>query len=283
MPHDYTPEIEAAFAAFELKRIKRVELPPLRFECGPYFPPQVEIGDEIECALYATVRVVGWSQGPLPWPQCHISGPRSLILFGDLERAVRVESARAVSIAWGVSEFSVHKWRRALEVARVNAGSKARWSSNVSKVISRAQNKSGLELAHARETRLKAEATKSKNGAHRHEWTPAMVAWMGVLSDAEIAHRLNRCPQVVARERRRRGIAIVAAHVSRGLELLDGGKLRARRHALQLTQSQVAARYGCTYNSICQLENQAVTPIARARLERFARALECPPADLQPR
>lgn len=137
-------------------------LPPLRFVAGPYLPPEVGVGQTVECARYGAVRIVGWSQGPLPWPQCHIKGPRSLILFEDLARAVRIESAVAVAIAWGVSGYSVNKWRKSLGVERANAGAVARWRSNIQSVISPEERVAALQLAHARASRIKAEATKSR-------------------------------------------------------------------------------------------------------------------------
>src|SRR5262245_60697576 len=37
---------------------------------------------------------------------------RSIVLYGDLVKAVRRESAQAVAHWWGVSNFTVSKWRR---------------------------------------------------------------------------------------------------------------------------------------------------------------------------
>jgi hypothetical protein len=46
----------------------------------------------------------------------------TLILYGDLARAVRRESAVAVAHAWGVTAQTVTKWRRALGVPRATEG-----------------------------------------------------------------------------------------------------------------------------------------------------------------
>lgn len=162
MPHDFPREVEAACAAYEVTRAGKVALSPPCFEFGPYAAPAVAVGQWAECARYGAVRVVGWSDGPLSWPQCHINGPASLILFADLARAVEVESARVVALAWGVSRHSVWKWRCVLKVQRANAGAAARWATNVPLVIDREQNARGLALAHAPQARMRAEVTKAK-------------------------------------------------------------------------------------------------------------------------
>jgi hypothetical protein len=55
--------------------------------------------------------------GPVKW------GSRSLILCGDIVKAVRHESRAAVAYHWGVAPETVKKWRRALDVETNNAGS----------------------------------------------------------------------------------------------------------------------------------------------------------------
>ena len=280
MQRDHSVEIEAAFAAHEAKRAGRVVLSPPRFESGPYLSPLVRIGDEVLCAHYGQVVVVGWSEGPLLWPLCHISGPRSLILFADLERAVMVESAQSVAIAWGVSRVSVHKWRQTLEVERVNAGTTARWARNLPDVISEAQLESGAQLAHAHETRVKSEATKRRNGTTRQQWTPQQIAQMGVLSDAVIAQSAGCEARTVERERRRRGIICQGAGgKGQGEQLLDGARVQARRWELKLTQSQVGARFGCGHCRISHLENGR-KPVTQETVDKLAHALNCPPETL---
>ena len=283
MPHDFTKEINAAFAGFEESREKLVALPPICFVNGPYHAPPVEIGDEVECARYGLVKVVGWSAGPLPWPQCHINGPRSLILFEDLARAVIVESRLAIALAWGVSGHSVSKWRSSLDVERANKGAVARWKSNIKSVISPTQNQVGLELAHARATRIKAETTKRKGPGLRQEWAPEVVALMGALSDAEIGQRLGCDPQTVGRERRRRAIPSIGHSGNLpNLQNLDGARVRAQRYALDLTQADVAARLSCNVHRVSHLESGHAPRVKVATITALARALECQPDDLRP-
>ena len=280
MPHDYTAEINAAFAAYEATRAKVVDLPLVRFEAGPYFPPFVQIGDMVECARYGTVRVASWSAAPLPWPQCQIRGGTPLILFEHLARAVRVESRIAVELAWGVSDSTVTKWRKCLGVEHNNRGSRARHRAIVSRVITPAQNAAGLERSHSLDVRLQIEERRQERALPSPRWTPAVVALMGVETDIEIAARIGCHAVIVGIERRRRGIRATARNRGRDLLLLDGRKMRCLRHALGLTQTALALRYGCTRDHIYRHERPRPLLVAPATIDKFARALGCQRADL---
>jgi hypothetical protein len=91
---------------------------------GPYKAPRCRVGGVLTCELRdRDVVVGGMSDGLIPWPTVKMKGRRSLILCGDLVRAVRCESRLAVAHHWGVSVFVVTKWRRTLGVERLNEGS----------------------------------------------------------------------------------------------------------------------------------------------------------------
>jgi hypothetical protein len=45
----------------------------------------------------------------------------------ELARAIRTESVEAMAHWWGVSRWTVRRWRHALGVDRFNEGTKARW------------------------------------------------------------------------------------------------------------------------------------------------------------
>src|SRR5439155_19899886 len=89
---------------------------------GPYDPPRTRRGRHLFCELRGTVKVGGYSDGPIPWPVKW--GTRSLILCGALVQAVKEESALAVGHHWGVCQHVVQRWRRALEVEMYNAGTR---------------------------------------------------------------------------------------------------------------------------------------------------------------
>lgn len=285
MPHDFSKEISAAFAAFEAGREKLVALPPIRFEQGPYFAPRVRVGQRVECARFGLVRIVGWSEGPLPWPQCRRSSSPSMILFADLERAVRCESAQSVALAWGVWSPTVSIWRKVLDVTRMNAGTEARWRENFPAAISPEQTLEGLRRAHEPEAIALAQEVRRAHGhlGSRHEWSAEEVGWLGVLTDKEVAQRLGCNKLTVAKERRRRKIPTTGP-IGHGSNLLplDSDAARARRLALGLTQPEVAARIGRGAERIKQLESGETARVKVETMEALARALECQPDDLRP-
>jgi transposase-like protein len=91
---------------------------------GPYRTPRCRIGTTLECeARGRTVVVAGISDAAIQWPYAKRRGNRSLILCGDLIKAVALESETAVAHHWGVSASTVYTWRRALGVSRNTIGS----------------------------------------------------------------------------------------------------------------------------------------------------------------
>jgi hypothetical protein len=71
--------------------------------------------------MRGTVVITGWTYARISWPRCRRPVGRShpsLLLDGELARAVRTEAAAAVMFWWGVSV--VHRWRRFLDVTRTS-------------------------------------------------------------------------------------------------------------------------------------------------------------------
>ena len=93
---------------------------------GPYRTPRFKFGAVVCCEIRGNVEFVGLTDARIPWPKCR-TGKRSraIILYGALVDAVRRESALAVQYWWGISEDTVWRWRQALGVDRVNAGTSA--------------------------------------------------------------------------------------------------------------------------------------------------------------
>src|SRR5687768_7371338 len=87
---------------------------------GKYRTPKVRSGQQVECLVRGTMRVVGLSDGRIQWPLAasvdHPRGRRSLPLMGDLARAVRREAPQAIRYWWGVGVSTVWKWRKTLGV-----------------------------------------------------------------------------------------------------------------------------------------------------------------------
>lgn len=103
---------------------------------GPYRAVRVRPGHTVVCLIRGEVEVHGVTEGarstadgPLAWPYvepCPGTGRLTLLLLGDLARAVRVESVQAVCHYWGVSRYTVRRWRRALGVGVLNASRRHR-------------------------------------------------------------------------------------------------------------------------------------------------------------
>jgi len=93
-----------------------------RLHFGPYQTPRFRMGQRVEDLRRGAVRIVGVSDGPIPWPIGQHGRAKSLVLYRGLALAVRRESAAAVMHWWGVKASAVNKWRRALDVLRWNEG-----------------------------------------------------------------------------------------------------------------------------------------------------------------
>src|SRR5262245_14223375 len=92
----------------------------LRF--GPYRTPQFHYGTTVKCMVNGGVTISGISDGRIAWPMITRQGGRSLVLYEDLARAVACEAACAVAHWFGVSTWTVRKWRRALGVPERTEG-----------------------------------------------------------------------------------------------------------------------------------------------------------------
>jgi hypothetical protein len=81
---------------------------------GPYRTPRCRVGRTLRCTRRGRVIVRGITDGPIPWPyswRSNIDRRPSLILCGDLVRAVRMESGKAIMHWWQVGDFCVWKIR----------------------------------------------------------------------------------------------------------------------------------------------------------------------------
>jgi len=152
-----------------LRELKEISVPRslsaedqdrLRLLYGPYYPPRTRRGGHLFCELRGTIRVGGYSDGPIPWPYAWRTGYHSLILCGDLVRAVRLESRQAVVHHWKVSHATVGKWRKALDVEVFTPGT---W-----RVVMRA-----VRLAGSPEACAKISAARWGKPA---KWSPALRA-----------------------------------------------------------------------------------------------------------
>ena len=96
---------------------------------GPYSTPRYRIGQAVHCERFGDVVIVGTSNGRIAWPLGRRRASRcraSLILYGDLARAIQRETRVAVCYWWGCSGAAANAMRKALEVPRMTDGANLR-------------------------------------------------------------------------------------------------------------------------------------------------------------
>jgi len=193
---------------------------------GPYHPPPLKKGDLAAC-LYrdADVIVTAWSDAPLSWPRGYApsatqGGGPGLIVEDELARALRSESAAAVSYWWGIGKTTVAKWRKALGVTKTN-------NEGTHRLVRAATEKA---LAVALETELSEDERERRREVMRSmrlwevapavtfgkPWTPEDDAVLGTLRDAEAAERTGHTLDGVRDRRRELGIPGFRAHEPSG-------------------------------------------------------------------
>lgn len=112
---------------------------------GPYKRPEhAKLGERVRDTRLGFVQVHSFSQAPIPWPmQCKGGGTPCPILIGDLIEAVKTESAAAICHHFGVSRDTVKRWRKELNVQRMNAGTKQLWSDKTEERLGEHRAKGG--------------------------------------------------------------------------------------------------------------------------------------------
>ncbi|MBW3598432.1 MAG: hypothetical protein KY475_14320 [Planctomycetes bacterium] len=130
----------------------------VKLHFGPYKTPRFRYGSIVEDALRGEVRIVGLTDGRIPWPVgVRVDGGSAkagIVLYRGLAKAVQKESNQAVAYWWGVTGQTVTRWRHALEVQSTTAGT------------------SRLRAAHFRET----SGNKARRAARAKSRNPAKDA-----------------------------------------------------------------------------------------------------------
>jgi DNA-binding Xre family transcriptional regulator len=256
---------------------------------GPYQSPAVAINDKLDCELRGKVVVVkAWSDGTIPWPCVRHGGQPGFILCGDLLRAVERESSLAIQHWWGVSGFTVNKWRKALNVKRVNEGTERLHRDYKPETLTDEVVALGLEKANSLHARLKAQQTRCERGTQPNlkPWTRKEEKLLGTMPDAEVSKRLKRAMSNVGIHRRKLGIPAYgqkhSACALRGRDtvVVAPEELQARRLTLGLTQKEVARRGTLHFLMYSALERGTRRRVLRQTLFKVAKALECSPSAL---
>ena len=100
-----------------------------RLYFGPYSTPRYRIGQTVHCERFGVVVIVGTSNGRIAWPlgrRRASRGRASLVLYGDLAKAIQGETRVAVCYWWGCSGAAANAMRKALEVPRMTEGASLR-------------------------------------------------------------------------------------------------------------------------------------------------------------
>lgn len=166
-----------------LRRRRDRDSPPPPLVGGPYRRPRCRVGKVLTCQYRdREIAVAGLTDGPIRWPYAHRvgrGGSPSLIICGDLVRAIGTESLLALCHYWGVSNPTVRNWRRALGIGRATAG-----------------------MRHLYELGSVRANGKIVRTSYR-PWTPEEDALLGTAPNAVIAQRLGRSRHSVSCRRRR--------------------------------------------------------------------------------
>jgi hypothetical protein len=211
---------------------------------GPYRVPKCRVGGSLVCRMRGKVRVTGIMDAPMQWPYTPRSRkcPRpSVIVCGDLVRALRRESATAIAYWWGVSICTVWRWRISLGVEQFTEGTRdlcRRWLpekldeealQNQKKAlrspecmakraaslrgkpmpakVKRALLKANRGRKHSAEACRNMSEAQKRRPPHENAWVPDEIALLGTMRDSEIAKRTGRTIPAVRSRRRLLGIA----------------------------------------------------------------------------
>lgn len=145
------------------------DVPPL--QAGPYATPKHRKGGWATDELLGRVQVFGTTEARIPWPRIRRKGPSTPVLTSDLARAIRAESAVAVSYWWGVSRDKVRRWRRELDVGRATPGTREALRRNVLDAEPPLQQQRLAALRTPAAKAASAEAAAARRGIEAHPRT----------------------------------------------------------------------------------------------------------------
>jgi len=203
---------------------------PKRFHLlfGPYAPPKVSPYQRLDCEMRGRLKVSpNWSDAPIPWPRRYRTN--SLILCGDLVRAVKLESVEAICYHWGVCRNVVQNWRQALGVQENNPGTSHLREQLRAESGSAAQQRALLRVRHPtavlpREhspheqahplvrpaTSLRVHERLARTGRHINPqlrlWSDREDKLLGTAADQQIAKQIRRSENAVRARRSILGI-----------------------------------------------------------------------------
>ena len=84
-----------------------------------YVTPVMAKGAMVNCQIRGLVKIVGLSEGPIPWPTGERNGVQQLIVYEGLATAIRRETTDTVASLWGVPVETVKEWQATLAVTPI--------------------------------------------------------------------------------------------------------------------------------------------------------------------
>ena len=128
---------------------------------GPYQSPRIFPGEFISCEIRGLLEVKTFTDAPIPQPIKKGRGC-AIIVCGDLVKALKSESASAVSYWWGVSAHQVSRWRAALGIETETEGTLALWASHEGNPNIAEFSTAGNAASLAPDARAKRDATHAR-------------------------------------------------------------------------------------------------------------------------
>ena len=231
---------------------------------GPYQPPEIPPDHTLFCEMRGYLPVGRWSDASIPWPKRWRAN--SLILCGDLVRAVRQESVDAVSYHWGVCRGVVQTWRKALGVPENTPGTShyRKWSMahgaarRQKRYLARAEDPNARvkaprlehERGHPLLSPALSELLKKRMARDGHPdpelklWTSEEDKLLGTAPDLELAKMLGRSVAAVAYRRNTLGIRAPNYHYLRPWTSEEESLLGS------MPDAELAARLGRTIEAV---------------------------------
>ena len=158
---------------------------------GPYRTPRTRAGRYLFCEWRGKVKVGEFSDAPIPWPMKEKY--RSLILCGDLVKALQRESATAVAYHWGVCVQTVSKWREVLGIERWTLGTARLCIYTLTQSFTRERRLAISRQRKGKAIPMSAAAKRRFRQRLRDGWTPGRRRRMAARMK-EIMRRIKEGP-----------------------------------------------------------------------------------------
>jgi len=175
----------------------RGHMPSDRFQLlDKYKTPRFRFGQSVMDEVRGVVTTVMLSGAPIPWPVGKRGRQVALVHYGDLVRAVFMESNQAVAYWWGVTPQTVTKWRKALGAKRSNPGSHRLWHNNaLSEPVAAGREKANMRSRNGKlDAGRRAAIAAAKRGVPRprHVVDGMRKRMLGVKLSAETRRKISR-------------------------------------------------------------------------------------------